>query len=577
MRAPVSHGLGAFGGTLSRADRRRMAIHVALSLATALAGSLAAVCLVPLLQSGRVLRFGGRVFEIPGGTGTQAAAFAAASVAFALLRWLTSRLAASMASRYAVHLRGRVHASLVGAPLAALADATSAEIANALTYNTEIVTQGFNALLQLLVAGVTTAVSLVLAFLVSPALLLAAPALLAVGLLTSRAHGREQSRVSRRYVADMTTLFWHSEDFPRRLRHVRSFGQEEAEQVGYGDISASLGRGYRRQLDLLASGRLALELAAATGITGVLVLAHLWRDVDRASLVAVSLLLGRLLPYLVSTRQSFQQLRSAVPALELWRRYTGLDRDRKAPAPVAAPAGTLRIERLLLASPMPALEVRDLALVPGELTLIHGDSGVGKSSLLDVLAGMLQPKTFAATLDGRPLDFEAYRGFVRRGAYVSQGVRPWQRTVRECLQWADAGASEEAMWQALADVGLDRRLADGRQGLDTALDHSSSRLSGGELQRLLLAQVILRKPFLALLDEATGALDVLSEMEVLSAVRRRLPEAVLVAVSHRPGLSALADRCLAIGSGDGCAALLAGDCRDLPAFQAAKAPECPAT
>lgn len=543
------HLLGTFDDTLSRADLWRIAAYAALSLGAALIGSVASVSLVPLLQSERTLKFGGHVFEIPGSMGTQAAIFAAASVAFAVLRWSTSRFAASMASHYAVHLREKVQASLLDAPLAALADTTSAEISNVLTYNTEIVTQGFNALLQLMVAGVTTVVNLVLAFLVSPALALAAPALLALGVLTSRAHGREQSRVSRRYVADMTMLFWHSEDFPRRLRHIRSFGQQKAAQVSYGTVSSSLGRGYRRQLDLLATGRLALELTAVAGITGVFVLALFWHNVDHASLVAVSLLLGRLLPYLVSTRTSFQQLRSAVPALELWRRYAHLDSDRPIGETAVAPVGALHIERMRLAPPMPMLEVNDLYLMPGELTLIHGDSGIGKSSLVDVLAGMVQPETFAATLNGRPVDFGDYREFVRRGAYVSQGVRPWQRTVRECLQWADGDASEEAMWQALMNVGLDRRLAVGQRGLDTTLDHSEGRLSGGELQRLLLAQVILRKPVLALLDEATGALDALSEVEVLSALRRCLPEAIVVVVSHRPGLSAIADRSLAIEDG----------------------------
>jgi len=81
---------------------------------------------------------------------------------------------------------------------------------------------------------------------------------------------------------------------------------------------------------------------------------------------------------------------------------------------------------------------------------------------------------------------------VRNGAYVSQSVRPWQRTVRECLHWADPTAGEEILHAVLKDVGLDQRLATSRRGLDTELHGSSSRLSGGELQRLLLAQVILR-------------------------------------------------------------------------------------
>jgi ATP-binding cassette subfamily C protein len=119
--------------------------------------------------------------------------------------------------------------------------------------------------------------------------------------------------------------------------------------------------------------------------------------------------------------------------------------------------------------------------------------------------------------------------------------------VRECLQWAAPEASEEMLRDALRDVGLDRQLGNAHHALDAALNSSSSRLSGGELQRLLLAQVILRRPFLALLDEATSALDAASEIAVLSTLKQRLPQAILIVVSHRPGVAAIADQCLSIG------------------------------
>jgi ABC-type transport system involved in cytochrome bd biosynthesis fused ATPase/permease subunit len=137
---------------------------------------------------------------------------------------------------------------------------------------------------------------------------------------------------------------------------------------------------------------------------------------------------------------------------------------------------------------------------------------------------------------------------VRHGAYVSQSVRPWQHTVRECLRWAAPDATDEMLRGALADVGLDKRLAGSHDGLDTALHSASSRLSGGELQRLLLAQVILRRPLLALLDEATSALDAAAEIVVLAALKRRLPQTILIVVSHRSGVAAIADQCLTIGS-----------------------------
>jgi ATP-binding cassette subfamily C protein len=532
--------------TFTRVDTVETAAYVLLSLASALAGSLAAVLLVPLVQPGHALTFAGGVFAARGGVELQAAIFAAATFAFAVLRWSTARLGARLTARYGMTRRRQVHARLLDARLDALADSTSAEIANVLTYNVEIITQGFSALQQLLVAGVTSLVSLAAAFWVCPPLMLATPLFAVFGVIASRAFGREQSRVGRQYVADMTRLFWHSEDFPRRLRHVRSFQREDAEKHSYGAISAQLGQGYRRQLELVANGRLLLELLAAVGIAAVFVLAYRWRGVDQAALIAACLLLGRLLPYLVSTRQSFQQLRSAAPAFELWQRYMGLEAVRSSATSVPADRTALHIERMQLAPPLAAVDVRHLRLAPGELTLVSGDSGIGKSSLVDVLAGMSLPGIFAARVDGHSIGFGEYRELVRHGAYVSQSVRPWQYSVRECLHWAAPEASDEMMQAALLDVGLDKRLADSPDGLDTTLHSASSRLSGGELQRLLLAQVILRQPFLAVLDEATSALDAASEIRVLAAMKRRLPRTILIVVSHRASVATIADQCLNI-------------------------------
>ncbi|MFC4527452.1 ABC transporter ATP-binding protein [Dyella halodurans] len=536
-------------GTLTHAELAESAAYVVLSLVVAFAGSLATVLLVPLVQPGHTLPFGSVLFDAGRSVEMQAAIFAAAMVAFALLRWLTARLGARLVGRYGMSLRRRVHARVVDAPLKSLADSTSAEIANVLIHNVELIVQGFNALQQLLIAGVTAAVSLGFAFWVSPPLVLAAPLLAGLGLLASRAYGREQSLVSRQYVADMTRLFWHSEDFPRRLRHIRSFGKEDVEKESYGAISARLCHGYRRQLELVASGRLMLELLATAGIAGLFVLAHRWRGIDQSSLIAVCLLLGRLLPYLMTTRQSFHQLRSAAPAFELWQRYMQLDSARSSAPPAHATtcAGALHIERMQVVPPACGLDVGDLVLVPGELTLISGDSGIGKSSLVDVLAGMMAPVTFAARAGERPIGFDEYCERVRHGAYVSQNVRPWQHSVRECLLWAAPDASDEMLRSALRDVGLDKRLASSKHGLDTALHNSSSRLSGGELQRLLLAQVILRQPFLALLDEATSALDSAAEIAVLSSVKSRLRQTILIVVSHRSGVAGIADQCLTIG------------------------------
>lgn len=547
-----------FARVFARRDHARVAAYIATSLLAAFAGSVAALFLAALIQPSTVLPFARRLPGAAASFEAHAALFAIATGMFAVLRWSASCLGARLAARCGMLLRRGVHARLIRAKLASLADSSSAEIANVLTYNIEIVVHGFSAALQLLVAIVTTAVTLAFALWMAPPLLLALPVFAAFAWMAARLFGREQSRTSREYVAGMTRLFWRGEDFPRRLRHVRSFGRQDADDASYGDIAAQLGRGYRRQLELAAHGRLLLELLAAAAIAAAFLLAHRLDGIGQANLVAVCLLLGRLLPYLASTRQGIQQLRSAAPALGLWRRYMALEAETM-PAPQVRGqdgrashglAGTLRIGRVRLPPPIVALEVRGLILAPGEMTLVCGDSGIGKSCLVDILAGMMEPAAFEADAGGHAISFDGYRALVATGAYVSQQVRPWHASVRESLLWAAPDASDARMWEALADVGLDRRLHRSGRGLDTALQDSASRFSGGELQRLMLAQVLLRQPALAILDEATGALDAASEREVLSNLQRRLPHTAVVVVSHRTALASMAAQSLEIdGSG----------------------------
>lgn len=191
--------------------------------------------------------------------------------------------------------------------------------------------------------------------------------------------------------------------------------------------------------------------------------------------------------------------------------------------------GPLRISGLELRLPdgRALLGVKELTIAPGEAAWLAGASGLGKTTLVKAIAG-LWPHA-----NGR---IETPRGsmlFLPQRTYVPIG------DIMDAVSYpARAEAfSPKARQAALEAVGLGNRL-------DVALgtgEAGTGGLSGGELQRLALARLLLHRPDFAFLDEATSALDVAAETELLALLRRELPETAFILVAHRKpqGLGAL--------------------------------------
>ncbi|HWU92005.1 MAG TPA: ABC transporter ATP-binding protein, partial [Sphingomicrobium sp.] len=158
-------------------------------------------------------------------------------------------------------------------------------------------------------------------------------------------------------------------------------------------------------------------------------------------------------------------------------------------------------------------------LVPGQWLGIGGASGGGKTTLLDVVAGLLSPQQGEVTVDGAALagaHLDAWRASL---AYVGQDGSVFDDSVRGNLLAEGAVADDDAIWSALQLAGLDGRVRAFRGGLDQRIGDRGSHLSGGERQRLAIARALLRRPTLLILDEATSALDPRGEASLLEALR----------------------------------------------------------
>jgi ATP-binding cassette subfamily C protein len=192
----------------------------------------------------------------------------------------------------------------------------------------------------------------------------------------------------------------------------------------------------------------------------------------------------------------------------------------------------------------PRLEKMSLTLPAGAFIGVVGPSGVGKTTLLDLAAGLLSPQSGAVYAFGARLVGKALTRHREQLAYVAQDPFLFNGTVRANLAWSSPGRSDVEMIEALEAVGAGRLLERLERGLDTPIGHQGQLLSAGERQRLALAGALLRRPRLLLLDEATNAIDVAGELAVLDAIAALRPHATILMVAHRSESLRLCDELL---------------------------------
>lgn len=207
-------------------------------------------------------------------------------------------------------------------------------------------------------------------------------------------------------------------------------------------------------------------------------------------------------------------------------------RYRHAPSPVQMPDEGMVMEMrgvsFSFAGNRPILRDVDLSIREGETIVIRGASGIGKSSLLDLIAGIAQPAAGDVRIDRKKI------------AYVPQEIPLLDDSIRNNLLFGLPGRSDEEMMRALRTAMLDSFVAEQRLGLETRVGDNGALFSGGQRQRLGLARAVLRGSRLLLLDEATSALDEENERQVLANLTAS-GKALLI-VTHRAHAQTFADR-----------------------------------
>lgn len=206
----------------------------------------------------------------------------------------------------------------------------------------------------------------------------------------------------------------------------------------------------------------------------------------------------------------------------------------------------------------------DFAYVPGEpvlkhatftvpdqkLTAIVGDSGSGKSTILNLIAKYYEATSGTISIGGKPINHIAAERVLEQVSMVDQDVFLFDDTIRDNIRHARPNATDEEIEAACREANCDGFIRKMEKGYDTPTGENGNLLSGGERQRISIARAILKNSPILLLDEATASLDIENELAVKQAIANLLKEKkTVVMIAHTLSIVKNADQILVMGDG----------------------------
>jgi ATP-binding cassette subfamily B protein len=384
-----------------------------------------------------------------------------------------------------------------------------------------------------------------------------------LGLEGANLNSAMSTRMTERFSAPGATLIklfgrpsQESAEFAARASRVRDIGVR----------SAMLQSVFVTALTLVSS----LALALVYGLGGWYAIRG---QLDAGAVVALALLLTRLYAPLTALAGARVEIMSALVSFE--RVFEVLDLEplvAEKPDPERVPDGPVAVEfddvhfgypsadKVSLASleEVAQLDTRGGVEVlhgvsfraePGQMVALVGSSGAGKSTIAQLLPRLYDTDSGTVRLGGtdvRDLSADAVRDTL---GMVTQDGHLFHESVRDNLRLARPDATDDDLWDVLRRARLDALVESLPDGLGTIVGERGYRLSGGERQRLTIARLLLAKPRVVVLDEATAHLDATSEAAVQEALVEALDGRTAVVIAHRLSTIRAADQILVVEAG----------------------------
>jgi ATP-binding cassette subfamily C protein len=365
---------------------------------------------------------------------------------------------------------------------------------------------------------------------------------------------RKAKRAGVRQTKVLQSLLAHLTDSLQSIKPLKSMAREEFADSLLQTETNRLNKAMRKQVFSKEALRALQEPLIITFLAVGLYFAMIYLDLSLASVVTLAFLLARLMSQLGKVQRQYQNMMIAESAF--WSMQDKIQDARKnretaSGGQTATLEKEIRLEGVSFEyeKDLRVLQNASLVFPAGSFTTIVGVSGTGKTTVVDLVIGLLQPQAGKIWVDDLPLAEIDLRRWRKMIGYVPQDTVLLHDSVRLNVTLGDPSLNEEDVVHALRAAGAWDFVSAMPQGMDSSVGERGGKLSGGQRQRIAVARALVQRPRLLILDEATSALDPESEVAIGRTLQELSGNLTIIAISHQPALAKSADRAYRLQDG----------------------------
>ncbi len=459
----------------------------------------------------------------------------------ALLNYYLAVLSTEIQQQYITFLRNRLYTALLRTRWLFIVRNKMSGFIHSLTGQIQSVGNAVQHMLQIASEVVLTVIYFTVALLLSWKMSILALACALSLLMILLPLNRMMLRSGQLHLSSYKTIFQMLSEQLASLKMIKSYASE----LQHADLVGKTGKVMEQQqikaTRINATSQMVYIVGSVIAFSILLYLSIDWLAIPLTTMLVLLVIYSRLLPRVMSVQTKYQRLMHLAPAIsDVNQMLSQCASAEESPPPegIKSPEFCYRIllDNITFSyegESNPVLEGFTLEIRRNQTIALRGESGSGKSTVADLLAGLLPPTQGHIYCDETELTDELRQVWRQKVAYVTQEVYLLNQTVRDNLIWVQPSASDHDCWRVLELAAAAEFVKALPESLDTTIGDQGVRLSGGERQRLAIARALLSDPSLLILDEATSALDIENEQKIHQALNQLHGKLTIIVITHR--------------------------------------------